>query len=230
MNEVCAPGQALERARALADRIAANAPLAVRESRKIALETVDAPDEEGWKRSGEGMMSLASTEDFAEGPRHSSRSGRPNGRAADSGHVIVSRMPCSCRNSARPSTSGRSATSCERNPRRFGCVVAGDGLGGRIQQRHHEVQDHEVVAVADPLDPADELAAHAFEPGLFGELAHDGLGQQLARLDSPTGHRPEPRGGTVAAADQQQLLVLDDDGADADLRALHGLTAAIGGR
>jgi len=69
VNEVCAPGQALERAKALADRIAANAPLAVRESRKIALETVDAPDDEGWKRSGEGMMSLASTEDFAEGPR-----------------------------------------------------------------------------------------------------------------------------------------------------------------
>ncbi len=41
----------------------------MRESRKIALETVDAPDEEGWKRSGEGMMKLASTEDFAEGPK-----------------------------------------------------------------------------------------------------------------------------------------------------------------
>jgi enoyl-CoA hydratase len=69
VNELCEPGQALERARALADRIAENAPLAVRESRAIALETVDAPDEVGWKRSGEGMMKLASTEDFQEGPR-----------------------------------------------------------------------------------------------------------------------------------------------------------------
>jgi enoyl-CoA hydratase len=69
VNEVCAPGQALERARVLADRIAANAPLAVRESRAIALETVDAPDEIGWKRSGEGMAKLAKTEDFSEGPR-----------------------------------------------------------------------------------------------------------------------------------------------------------------
>ena len=68
VNEVCEPGQALDQARALADRIVANAPLAVRESREIALETVDAPDEEGWKRSGEGMMKLASTEDFMEGP------------------------------------------------------------------------------------------------------------------------------------------------------------------
>ncbi|HEY2815294.1 MAG TPA: crotonase/enoyl-CoA hydratase family protein [Acidimicrobiales bacterium] len=69
VNEVCEPGQALDRARALADRIAANAPLAVRESRAIVLETVDAPDEEGWKRSGEGMAKLASTEDFWEGPK-----------------------------------------------------------------------------------------------------------------------------------------------------------------
>lgn len=69
VNEVCEPGQALERARVLADRIAANAPLAVRESRTIALETVDAPDEIGWKRSGEGMAKLANTEDFWEGPK-----------------------------------------------------------------------------------------------------------------------------------------------------------------
>ncbi len=69
VNEVCEPGQALERARVLADRIAANAPLAVRESRAIALATVDAPDEIGWKRSGEGMAKLANTEDFWEGPK-----------------------------------------------------------------------------------------------------------------------------------------------------------------
>jgi len=69
VNEVCEPGHALARARALADRIVANAPLAVRESRKIALETVDAPDEEGWRRSGAGMAKLASTEDFMEGPK-----------------------------------------------------------------------------------------------------------------------------------------------------------------
>ena len=41
----------------------------MRESRAIALETVDAPDEIGWKRSGEGMAKLANTEDFCEGPK-----------------------------------------------------------------------------------------------------------------------------------------------------------------
>jgi enoyl-CoA hydratase len=69
VNELCEPGQALERARALAERIVANAPLAVRESRAIALATTDASDEEGWKRSAEGMAKMAQTEDFWEGPK-----------------------------------------------------------------------------------------------------------------------------------------------------------------
>src|SRR5438067_5816766 len=69
VNDLCEPGQALDRAKALAGRIVANAPLAVRESRAIALDTVDGPDEEGWKRSGAGMAKLADTEDFWEGPK-----------------------------------------------------------------------------------------------------------------------------------------------------------------
>ena len=69
VNELCEPGQAVEAAVALAERIAANAPLAVRESRKIAKTSVDQPDEVGWKMSFEGMAGLAATEDFAEGPR-----------------------------------------------------------------------------------------------------------------------------------------------------------------
>src|SRR4051794_7240184 len=69
VNDLCEPGQSMERARVLAERIAANAPLAVRESRAIALDCVDAPDEEGWKRSFEGMAKLANTEDFWEGPK-----------------------------------------------------------------------------------------------------------------------------------------------------------------
>jgi enoyl-CoA hydratase len=69
VNELCEPGTALATAMALADRINANAPLAVRESRKIALETVDADDEVGWQRSSEGMLKLSQTEDFWEGPK-----------------------------------------------------------------------------------------------------------------------------------------------------------------
>jgi enoyl-CoA hydratase len=69
VNELCEPGAAFDTAMALAERINANAPLAVRQSRRIALEAVDAPDEVGWKLSSEGMMALSQTEDFWEGPK-----------------------------------------------------------------------------------------------------------------------------------------------------------------
>jgi len=69
VNQLCEPGGAFDAAVALAERINANAPLAVREARYIALAAVDQPDEVGWKMSFEGMAKLASTEDFAEGPR-----------------------------------------------------------------------------------------------------------------------------------------------------------------
>jgi enoyl-CoA hydratase len=69
VNDLCEPGQALERAHALAARIVANAPLAVRKSREISLAAVDADDEVGWKLSAEAMVDLSQTEDFWEGPK-----------------------------------------------------------------------------------------------------------------------------------------------------------------
>ena len=51
----------------LAEQITANAPLAVRESRKIVLEATDQPDDVGWKMSGDGIMKMFGTEDFTEG-------------------------------------------------------------------------------------------------------------------------------------------------------------------
>jgi enoyl-CoA hydratase len=69
VNDLCEPGQALERAHALAARIVANAPLAVRKSREISLAAVDADDEVGWRLSAEAMVDLSQTEDFWEGPK-----------------------------------------------------------------------------------------------------------------------------------------------------------------
>jgi enoyl-CoA hydratase len=69
VNDLCEPGQTLARAHALAARIVANAPLAVRKSRAISLASVDAADEIGWKLSAESMIDLAKTEDFWEGPK-----------------------------------------------------------------------------------------------------------------------------------------------------------------
>jgi enoyl-CoA hydratase len=70
VNELCQPGQAVEAAMALAERICVNAPLAVRESRRLMFESLEiTDDEEGIRRSGAAMMGLAGTEDFAEGPK-----------------------------------------------------------------------------------------------------------------------------------------------------------------
>jgi len=67
VNRLCDEGEALETAKGLAAEIAENAPLAVRESRKIVLEATDQPDDVGWKMSGDGIMKMFGTEDFGEG-------------------------------------------------------------------------------------------------------------------------------------------------------------------
>src|SRR5688500_9323262 len=67
VNRLVEPGQALEAAISLAEQICANAPIAVRESRKIVLEATGAPDEIGWKMSMEGMAVAMRSEDFSEG-------------------------------------------------------------------------------------------------------------------------------------------------------------------
>src|SRR3954471_17951860 len=69
VNDLCEPGQALEHAKALAERIIVNAPLAVRKSRELSLKLVDSDDETGFRLSGESMIELAQTEDFWEGPK-----------------------------------------------------------------------------------------------------------------------------------------------------------------
>jgi enoyl-CoA hydratase len=67
VNRLCEPGQALEIGIAFAEQICANAPVAVRESRKILLEATSAPDDVGWKMSLEGMAAAMSSADFGEG-------------------------------------------------------------------------------------------------------------------------------------------------------------------
>jgi enoyl-CoA hydratase len=67
VNELCDEGQALDTAKRLAAKVAENAPLAVRESRRIILEATDQPDEVGWNMSNEGIAKMFGTEDFNEG-------------------------------------------------------------------------------------------------------------------------------------------------------------------
>lgn len=69
VNELCEPGAALDTALALAERIAVNAPLAVRESLGVMRAAEGLDDEEALRLSGQAMGRLAKTEDYAEGPR-----------------------------------------------------------------------------------------------------------------------------------------------------------------
>jgi enoyl-CoA hydratase len=69
VNELVAPGEALAAALALAERVSANAPVAVRESRGVAVAAHTADDETLWRMTDEAMTRVARTEDIAEGPR-----------------------------------------------------------------------------------------------------------------------------------------------------------------
>lgn len=67
VNVLCDEGEALAAATKLAEQICENAPLAVRESRRIMLDATDQPDEVGWRLSGDGIGKMFGTEDFGEG-------------------------------------------------------------------------------------------------------------------------------------------------------------------
>jgi enoyl-CoA hydratase len=69
VNRVVEAGQALRWALELAERIVANAPIAVRESRRVAARAFTADDAALWTATGEAAGRVARSEDFAEGPR-----------------------------------------------------------------------------------------------------------------------------------------------------------------
>jgi len=69
LNAVCEPGEAEECALALAERITANAPLAVRASRRLVLDAAGQSDREGMREAGRLTQRLSTTEDFREGPQ-----------------------------------------------------------------------------------------------------------------------------------------------------------------
>lgn len=68
VNELCEPGTVVSSAEALAQRIAVNAPIAVRESRKVVMETQGMSDEQGWEITKQHFRVVVKTEDFNEGP------------------------------------------------------------------------------------------------------------------------------------------------------------------
>ncbi len=69
VNRLCEPGESIETALALADQINVNAPLAVRASRQLALDTPAMPDREAIAVASKTLGQLAQTADYQEGPR-----------------------------------------------------------------------------------------------------------------------------------------------------------------
>jgi enoyl-CoA hydratase/carnithine racemase len=69
VNQLVEDGEALDAALALAERICANAPLAVQASRRVLLDTLVADEDTAWRLTNEAFATLFTTEDFAEGPR-----------------------------------------------------------------------------------------------------------------------------------------------------------------
>tara|TARA_Y100001949_G_scaffold9976_1_gene7356 strand:- start:470 stop:778 length:309 start_codon:yes stop_codon:yes gene_type:complete len=69
VNHLVDPGQAVDAALELAGRVNANAPLAVRASRRSILGTQLLDDEAGIRLTGEETRLLADTDDFREGPQ-----------------------------------------------------------------------------------------------------------------------------------------------------------------
>lgn len=69
VNRVTAPGKAVSGALSLAEQICGNAPVAVRESLKVARLALDYSDDELFALGLEGQEVVKATEDFQEGPR-----------------------------------------------------------------------------------------------------------------------------------------------------------------
>jgi enoyl-CoA hydratase len=67
VNELAEPRNAVHAALGLADRVCANAPLAVQATRRLMAELRDSDDRSAMRASGEAMLALARTEDFSEG-------------------------------------------------------------------------------------------------------------------------------------------------------------------
>ncbi|HUJ64330.1 MAG TPA: crotonase/enoyl-CoA hydratase family protein [Acidimicrobiales bacterium] len=67
VNQLVEPGRALDAAKDLARRIEANAPVAVRESRRVILAAMTEDEDTGWRLSNEGMAKAMGSADNKEG-------------------------------------------------------------------------------------------------------------------------------------------------------------------
>ena len=79
----------------------------------------------------------------------------------------------------------------------------------------------------DVVDDVQQLAHFDLDVVLFAHLAHQGMGQRLAKLDRAAGELPQAAfipGGWTTAGEEEMTTFIDDDGTDADMvyASLHG--------
>jgi enoyl-CoA hydratase len=68
VNKVVPAASVLDEAIALAERIAANAPLAVRYSKSVMKQAAELPEADGWKINQDAVGVVFSSDDAQEGP------------------------------------------------------------------------------------------------------------------------------------------------------------------
>ena len=81
VNQVVPRAQVMDAACKLAERIVANAPIAVWASRQVAAQALHSSDEQMWQASGEAFGTIVGTEDYKEGPRAFIEKRPPNWKA-----------------------------------------------------------------------------------------------------------------------------------------------------
>ncbi|KWX58524.1 crotonase/enoyl-CoA hydratase family protein [Mycobacterium sp. NAZ190054] len=69
VNHLVSPGQTIDQAMYLAERISENGPLAVAKSRQVVLASVQSSESVLWQLSDEARRQIMASEDFKEGPR-----------------------------------------------------------------------------------------------------------------------------------------------------------------
>ncbi|MDH3726634.1 MAG: crotonase/enoyl-CoA hydratase family protein [Myxococcales bacterium] len=78
VNKVAPGAQVVEEALKLAERVATNAPLAVRASRRVAVRAFLDEDDALWRAGYDATTAIMKTEDFKEGPRSFIEKRAPN--------------------------------------------------------------------------------------------------------------------------------------------------------
>lgn len=81
VNRVVPTDQVMEAAFEIAGAILEAAPLAVRESRRVVVDSLRRDEEEGWDHSSRAMARVSSSQDFMEGPRAFIEKRPPNWQA-----------------------------------------------------------------------------------------------------------------------------------------------------